>query len=113
MHLNVTALLALEQVRTIAASLVWECPEGGGCRSLPVESPTLAATRFRSWRRAVEILGPPIPSLEPLGASPVEILNVRQAESIGCHIITVTPTLMAKISWADSTGASRRCRSIR
>jgi transaldolase len=37
------------------------------------------------------------PRLELLWASPREILNVVQADSIGCHIITVTHDLLKKI----------------
>ena len=33
---------------------------------------------------------------ELLWASPREPLNILQAERIGCHIITVTPELLAK-----------------
>jgi transaldolase len=46
---------------------------------------------------AVEILAE-YPTLELLWASPREILNVSQAESVGCHIITVTPDLLEKLS---------------
>jgi transaldolase len=98
MHLNVTALLALEQVRTIAASLA-ECPEG----VVSVFAGRIADTGrdpVPLMAAAVEILAS-YPSLELLWASPREILNVRQAESIGCHIITVTPTLMAKLAGLD------------
>ncbi len=34
---------------------------------------------------------------------------MRQAESVGCHIITLTPDLLEKL--AVSAGASKRCRS--
>ena len=46
---------------------------------------------------AVEILAA-YPNLELLWASPREILNVSQAESVGCHIITVTSELLEKLS---------------
>ena len=38
------------------------------------------------------------PNIELLWASPREILNLVQAENIGCHIITMTNDLIAKIS---------------
>ena len=37
------------------------------------------------------------PRLELLWASPREILNVVQAAAVGCHIITVTHDLLAKL----------------
>jgi transaldolase len=38
----------------------------------------------------------PLPAAELLWASPREVLNIVQANDIGCHIITVTPDLLAK-----------------
>ncbi len=40
----------------------------------------------------------PFDQLELLWASPREILNVYQADEIGCHIITVTHDLLGKLS---------------
>jgi transaldolase len=37
------------------------------------------------------------PNVELIWASPRELLNIVQADSIGCHIITVTDDLLAKI----------------
>jgi transaldolase len=37
------------------------------------------------------------PQLEVIWASPREILNVVQADEIGCHVITVTHDLLAKL----------------
>jgi transaldolase len=37
------------------------------------------------------------PNVELIWASPREVLNIVQADSIGCHIITVTHDLLAKI----------------
>ncbi len=45
---------------------------------------------------AVELLRS-YPKLELLWASPREVLNVCQAESVGCHIITVTHDLFKKL----------------
>jgi len=38
-----------------------------------------------------------LPKAELLWASPREVLNVIQAEQCGCHIITATPDIIAKI----------------
>ena len=94
LHLNVTGILTLAQVRTVAESL---SNSSGGVVSVfagriadtgrdPV--PLMAA--------AVELLQP-YPDLELLWASPREVLNVCQAESVGCHIITVTHELLKKL----------------
>jgi transaldolase len=47
-------------------------------------------------KKAVE-LAKPLPKCEILWASPREALNVIQAEECGCHIITMTPDLLAAI----------------
>jgi len=38
------------------------------------------------------------PAAELIWASPREILNVVQADQIGCHVITVTHDLLKKLS---------------
>jgi transaldolase len=38
------------------------------------------------------------PKAELLWASPREVLNVVQADAIGCHIITVTHDLLSKLT---------------
>jgi transaldolase len=45
---------------------------------------------------AVEILKP-YPNLELIWASPRELLNIFQADAIGCHIITVTNDILNKL----------------
>jgi transaldolase len=50
--------------------------------------------------RAVDILVD-APRSELIWASPREILNVVQADQVGCHIITITHDLLAKL---DSLG---------
>ena len=39
-----------------------------------------------------------LPKAELLWASPREVLNVGQAEECGCHIITATPDIIAKLA---------------
>ena len=48
-------------------------------------------------RPAVEILRI-APNAELIWASPRELLNVFQADMIGCHIITVTHDILKKLS---------------
>jgi len=45
---------------------------------------------------AVELLRP-YPRQELIWASPRELLNVFQANAIGCHIITVTNNILKKL----------------
>lgn len=92
---NVTALMTLEQVREVAAVVRHGAPS---CVSVfagrvadtgrdPV--PLMAA--------AVEVLQI-APLAELIWASPRELLNVFQAESVGCHIITATTDVLNKLS---------------
>jgi transaldolase len=46
--------------------------------------------------RAVELLRP-YPKSELIWASPRELLNIFQADSVGCHIITATSDVLAKL----------------
>jgi transaldolase len=38
------------------------------------------------------------PGMELIWASPRELLNIFQADSIGCHIITATPDVLNKLA---------------
>ena len=46
---------------------------------------------------AVELVRP-YPNLELIWASPRELLNIFQAEAVGCHIITATTDILKKLS---------------
>ena len=93
-QVNVTALLTLEQVRIASESLV----EG------PPAKISVFAGRIADTGRdpvplmaaGVELLRP-YPHLELIWASPRELLNIFQAEAIGCHIITATPDILRKL----------------
>jgi transaldolase len=49
-------------------------------------------------REAVKILAER-PLAQLIWASPRELLNIFQADQVGCHIITVTHDLLAKLSF--------------
>ena len=94
-RLNVTALMTLGQVREVGPCLA-EGPSGfvsifagrvADSGRDPV--PHMAA--------AIELLRP-YPNLELLWASPRELLNIFQADAIGCHIITVSHDILKKLS---------------
>ena len=95
---NVTALMSLAQVRVVAEAL-----EGGTDAIVSVFAGRVADTGrdpVPLMTAALE-LARPFPNLELLWASPREILNVIQADAIGCHIITVTHDLLQKLSSLD------------
>jgi transaldolase len=94
-QLNVTALLTLDQVRDVSEAL------GGGTPScISLFAGRLADTGrdpVPVVTRAVELLATR-PNQELVWASPRELLNVFQADAVGCHIITVTRDLLDKLS---------------
>ena len=93
--LNVTALLALEQVREIV-----DCVAGGAPSCISVFAGRMADTGVDPvpvMRKAVEMLRD-APNAELIWASPRELLNIFQADEIGCHIITVTHDILKKLS---------------
>lgn len=93
--LNVTALLALDQVRDIAP-----CLADGPTGYVSVFAGRIADTGrdpMPIMAAAVELLRPN-PHLELIWASPRELLNIFHAEAVGCHIITVTHDLLRKLN---------------
>lgn len=93
--LNVTAILTLEQVRTITDALNANVPAiisvfAGRVADTGVDPVPL-------MREAVKIASAK-PKAEVLWASPREVLNIIQAEEVGCHIITVTSDILKKLA---------------
>ena len=94
LKLNVTAILSLRQVWTVAHALV----ETRGA-VVSVFAGRVADTGrdpIPLMVAALDILTD-VPQAELLWASPREILNVVQADDIGCHIVTVTHDLLKKM----------------
>lgn len=92
--LNVTALMTLEQVRDIAKCLA----DGPSCY-VSVFAGRIADTGrdpVPIMTEAVALLRP-TPHIELIWASPRELLNIFQADAIGCHIITVTNDVLKKL----------------
>jgi len=93
--LNVTAILTPAQVREVAAALAAKTPSivsvfagriaDSGVDPMPLMRECVGILRDR-------------PRAELLWASPRELLNVFQAEEVGCHIITATKDVLAKLS---------------
>jgi transaldolase len=93
-HLNVTALLTIPQVEAASVALA-----DGPPAIISVFAGRIADTGrdpIPIMRAALQAMTP-YPQLELLWASPREILNVRQADDIGVHIITVTSDLLKKL----------------
>ena len=93
--MNVTAIMTLTQVRDVVAALNPTVPSyvsvfagriaDTGCDPLPM----MAA--------AVEMLKV-APAAELIWASPRELLNIFQADDIGCQVITVTNDILKKLT---------------
>jgi len=94
-QLNVTALTHVQQVAEVSAALANYAPScisvfagrvaDTGRDPLPIMVAALQVMR-------------PFPSQELIWASARELFNIFQADSIGCHIITVTNDLLKKLS---------------
>lgn len=95
--LNVTAVMTLDQVQQVAACIQKRAPA-----IISVFAGRIADTGIDPiphMRRALEIVAE-YPQMELLWASPREVLNIFQANDIGCSIITVTRDLLAKLAFA-------------
>jgi transaldolase len=93
--LNVTAVMTLDQVARIGDALVETVPA-----VVSVFAGRIADTGrdpVPHMREALQILRGR-PRAELLWASPRELLNIFQADEIGCHIITVTSDHLKKLS---------------
>ena len=93
--INITAIMTLEQVRMVSESII-----GGPSCFVSIFAGRIADTGVDPvplMRQALKILKI-APNAELLWASPREVLNVYQAESIGCHIITATNDILKKLN---------------
>ena len=96
-RLNITAMLTLDQVQQVADA-VKDGPES----IVSVFAGRIADTGLDPvpvMKEALEILQS-APRAELLWASPREVLNIYQADAIGCHIITATNDIIRKLSLA-------------
>ena len=92
--LNVTALMTLDQVQHVSAALAH-----GPQAFVSVFAGRIADTGrdpMPVMAAAVELLRM-YPNIELIWASPRELLNIFQADTIGCHIITATNDVLAKL----------------
>lgn len=93
--MNVTAIMTLTQVRDVVAVLNPDVPSyvsvfAGRIADTGMDPVPLMAA-------AVEMLKTS-PAAELIWASPRELLNIFQADAVGCHVITVTNDILKKLS---------------
>lgn len=94
-QLNITAITTLDQVRRVTDRLAADTPA-----IVSVFAGRIADTGrdpVPLMSKAVEILRSK-PRAELIWASPRELLNIFQADAVGCHIITATNDILKKLS---------------
>lgn len=92
---NVTALMTLEQVNQVSHAL-----KKGPSSYISVFAGRIADTGrdpLPMMQNALETMQA-FPQLELIWASPRELLNIMQANAIGCHIITATNDILNKLT---------------
>jgi transaldolase len=92
---NVTAVMTVEQVERITGHLDRKTPA-----IISVFAGRIADTGrdpMPIMAKAVQVMKAK-PEAELIWASPRELLNVFQAEAVGCHIITATNDILKKLS---------------
>lgn len=93
-QLNVTAILTLDQVRNVSAALENHAPS-----NVSIFAGRIADTGrdpVPMMAEAVELCAK-FGKQELIWASPRELLNIFQADAIGCHIITATSDILKKL----------------
>jgi transaldolase len=93
-QVNVTALLTLDQVSSACKVL-----KGGARSYVSVFAGRIADTGrdpIPMMREAVAMVNE-IGTAHLIWASPRELLNIFQAEEVGCHVITATSDVLAKL----------------
>jgi transaldolase len=93
-QLNITAIFTTSQVKAIAENLSQDTPAIVSVFAGRIADSCLDPMPI--MRECVEILKD-LPKAELLWASPREVLNVIQAEEVGCHIITATSAVLDKL----------------
>jgi transaldolase len=92
--LNITALMTVKQVEEVAECLDPNTPAiisvfAGRVADTGVDPVVLMGDCLKALHDR--------PKAELLWASPRELLNIFQADEVGCHIITATPDILAKL----------------
>jgi transaldolase len=94
-QLNVTAMMTVQQVEDVLPSLA-----GGPASYVSLFAGRVADTGvdpIPMMKQVLSIISAE-PQVELIWASPREVLNIVQADEIGCDVITVTHDLLSKLS---------------
>lgn len=93
---NATAIMTLDQVKGVLSALNLSVPS-----YISVFAGRIADTGIDPVpvMREVLTLMERMPSSELIWASPREVLNIVQADQIGCHVITVTNDILRKLDF--------------
>jgi transaldolase len=94
-QVNVTAILTLDQVRRVTEALAPQTPAiisvfAGRIADTGIDPVPVMAESVKIMKAK--------PKAELIWASPRELLNIFQADAIGCHIITATNDILKKLS---------------
>ncbi len=91
---NVTALMTVEQVERVVTVLA-----GGPAAYISVFAGRVADAGIDPLPIMIDAIAAMAaePQIELIWASPREVFNIVQADAIGCHVITVTHDLLAKL----------------
>ena len=92
--LNVTAIMTLDQVRDVVAALGPQTPSYVSVFAGRIADTGVDPVPFMA--AALEILKA-APAAELIWASPRELLNIFQADEVGCQVITVTQDILKKL----------------
>lgn len=97
--LNVTAIMTLAQVNEVAAAFQADVPSyvsvfAGRIADTGRDPIPMMVSSLERLKAA--------PKTELIWASPRELLNIFQADAIGCHVITVTDSILEKLSLVGS-----------
>lgn len=95
-QLNITALLTIEQVEDTVNALNSEI-----FNIISVFAGRIADTGINpkaTMKNSKDIISSKLLKTELLWASPRQVLNILEAEDVGCDIITITPELLYKTS---------------
>lgn len=93
--LNITAMMTLEQVQEVTPTLA--AGAGGYVSVFAGRVADTGVDPLPLMQKTMDYLKD-YPNVELIWASPREVLNVIQANDIGCHIITVTNDVIKKLS---------------
>jgi len=98
LQLNITAIMTLDQVREVRDAVA--PPTSAIVSIFAGRIADTGRDPVPLMREAVQMCSGQ-PHLKILWASPREVLNIYQADACGCHVITCTPDLVAKLRFRD------------